>query len=125
MMCSQAMVLGQAWSSYSESYKANGTTLDLVVFVVVIVRNNRRPSFDCLGSAPDSRGAFRSAPDTGIAACGSSRCVCCPLQVAFIPLAAAVAPDLFVLHALHAKYPQVRYIQRSSCVLARADQSFS
>ena len=29
-------------------------------------------------------------------------------QIGAIPLAAALAPDLFVLHALHAKYPQVR-----------------
>lgn len=44
------MVLGQAWSSYSESYKANGATFDFVIFVVGIVRENQpNPSSDCFG----------------------------------------------------------------------------
>ena len=44
------MVLGQAWSSYSESYKANGATFDFVIFVVGIVRENQpEPSIDCFG----------------------------------------------------------------------------
>jgi hypothetical protein len=36
----QTMVLGQAWSSYSESYKANGATFDVAIFVVGIVREH-------------------------------------------------------------------------------------
>ena len=42
---------------------------------------------------------------------------CCRLQIAVIPLAAALAPDLFVLHALHAKYPQVRCIDGFSLMI--------
>lgn len=42
---SQTMMLGQAWSTYSESYKANGGTFDFVIFVVGIVRENPRCRF--------------------------------------------------------------------------------
>ena len=34
----QTMVLAQAWNSYSESYKANGATFDVAIFIVGIVR---------------------------------------------------------------------------------------